>query len=320
MQASDRLLEWASSRTDGSWDQLKSAVTWLWNELEPTRSSSPSMLVRNLSILGHVEISWAKNQWSVCAPRLVRLPGILHYGVLAGFRTRRFIDHVLDLADREDDYSVVVDSVNQQDAPTAYFVGATTSGDLYAFARAINVPIVEGLTDAILTRLPTLSDQLKNAPLAPPPPGEAEQFDAKALRWVPVSGSRPAHLERVNHFGRYITLFPATSSEWREVDLDLGVFAELQARQIQVVEWQQDAVAGTLRVRRETHLPLLQARALALASGLLPAPTGAWHAYANIGLAESEAVCRSLGQAMMATPGARASKSGGAPVGTQTRG
>src|SRR5579859_7061796 len=118
----DLLLEWASERGDGTWQQLRDAHEWL-DDRTSTRGwwPMPGWSARMLSTLGHIEIDWTAGVWAASAPVLTLLPSAGAHALLTGGRTRTLVQRLRPaIWDEAEDVFLIEHA--QQHAPTALLV------------------------------------------------------------------------------------------------------------------------------------------------------------------------------------------------------
>lgn len=289
----DLLLHWMSERGAGSWQQFKAAYEWLFAGVPGARS--PSVVMRTLDALGHVEMAWATGRWTVAPPVLVALPLGGMYASLVGARTARIEGTLTDLDEGLDDIDAVVETVRQRAAPTAVFVGGGAWEDLEAAAHALGATFAPRFPESLARRLPPLA-RPKGPPQSELPDG-FEWFDAGDLRWR-TGTSSSLGLRQYTHFG-VTSHYWNDGSGWREVDKDSGRYLELERRGRNILRFERDGVSGRLQVPMEAPLPRLQARVAATCSGIAPWTSGGLLEYLNVPLEIAGTLAQSLGQRLI---------------------
>ncbi len=91
------MLRWMSEIGTGRVRDLRGRLEWLartedygigWNDT--------GLWVRDISLLGHAEVDWARDRWATACPALVRLPSADGLAVLAGARRRETLARLAD--------------------------------------------------------------------------------------------------------------------------------------------------------------------------------------------------------------------------------
>src|SRR5438876_70322 len=120
----DLLLEWASERGSGSWQQFRDAHEWLLEDAPASQwRPTPGWSARMLSTLGHIEIDWQAGVWAASAPVLTLLPSAGGHALLTGGRTRALRDR-LGPAVWDEASDVYLHEHPQRNAPTALLIAA----------------------------------------------------------------------------------------------------------------------------------------------------------------------------------------------------
>src|SRR4051812_2564587 len=154
----DLLLAWLSEKGSGSWPELKAAHDWLTRDEEgpPSRAWT---VARDLSALGHLEISWADGgSWSAAPPVLTLIPNTGR-ALLTGARTRELFDPVTEqgrLADAIDELNLFLDPWDQREGPTTVTIGLDRETDAESLAEALDIPYTFAVAEQIARLLPTL--------------------------------------------------------------------------------------------------------------------------------------------------------------------
>lgn len=302
--SSELMLEWMSETGTGDVRQLRERLVWLFRteDVPATRTASGRWL-RDLSTLGHAEIDWQNNRWSICPPVVTRLPAADGTAVLVGCRRQ-------SLLDRLDDSPFLVTRVvkppsgHDLQGPDSVFLQYDDVQSLAREAEGIGATYVGCTAERLGGRLNRIGPGL---PTAPPAFGNQtlERLeDPTTASYVPANGSTAQKdgLYRVTLQGRLAHLY-LLDGHWYRSELAEGLFLEFAARNMSVIRWRPDpghgrSDIGTVFVDWGAPLPPLQSRALALCSGLPPRFSGTARTaiFVNVPLAVANAVASSLGQ------------------------
>ena len=66
----DDFLLWLSEEAAGTWDAFKDAHSWIFGRSADHALRKPSWTAHLLGTLGHLEMSWERQRWSVTRPCL----------------------------------------------------------------------------------------------------------------------------------------------------------------------------------------------------------------------------------------------------------
>ncbi|HEU5252056.1 MAG TPA: hypothetical protein VFU16_01855 [Solirubrobacterales bacterium] len=293
----DLLLEWASERGFGSWAQFREAYAWLERESEMAPWETASLVARQMSALGHIEVDWRRRSWAAAPPVLTLLPSAGAHALLTGGRTRELCDRLaMALADRDDLYGL--DPVEQPLAPSAILIACEDERAMRKLASALGIESAYSVSSQLAEILPPLRAYLDLAGSTPAPRGYGVQaLDLADLSWRDVEEDREPGLYRYQApDGRRFRLVEATGSVF-DVDLAIGAFAALAiAGETGRLKWFRASLNGELQVPLRTPLPTLHARALALCSGFAPERHGRSLVYLNVPEKVARAVAGSLAQ------------------------
>lgn len=298
----DLVLHWLSEVGRGSARELRDTVTWLARTSDETASRAASgRWLRDMSALGHAEVDWSHDAWSVSPPVITRLPASDGTAVLAGARRR----HALEALDSCDvallrhrpvtaagDLALPHTLMIQYDDPTALTAAARSSGAEYVGCAAFN----------IARRLPPLQLGARAAPPADANDTLERMNDSETGVQFARAASDSDGLYRLTLQGKRTHLY-RRDSEWYHCDLSAGVFLDYARRGRAATRWRPERDScygriGTFFVDWGAPMPALHARALTLCSGLPPRFSGAAHTaiYGNVPETIAQAVTRSLSQ------------------------
>src|SRR5262249_39933627 len=123
-----------------------------------------------------------------------------------------------------------------------------------------------------------------------------ERLDVPTDRWRPVESDKEPGLYRYEYRGRELR-WVDEGGEPHRVDFSLGAYCELRRlRTSDVLKWEELAVTGTLSVPLAAPLPVLQARAATMCSGLAPRRRAHMLRYENVPHRIAGAIADSLDQ------------------------
>lgn len=294
----DELFGWASERGSGDLTSFGKTFEWARRRAEPgwqprDRVAARNRYLRDLSVLGFLEVDRPAGRWAVAPTTVTSLPSS-DIGIIIGSRTPALLQ-ALD----GDDVSSLVDirEVRQHQVPRAILVRPRHRGALSALADAIGAVQVSCSARLIAARLPRLDEGEWSEAWAPEvPTDEIERFDTSLLQFVPA-GSRPDDgLIRYTEFGQTKFLI-GDRGAWRAVRRDVGIFLALARDNRTVLEWRRRN-GGELRVPRAVRLPALHERVAVLCLGTLPAEDGPSLVYGNVPDDIASAVSSTLEQSV----------------------
>ena len=268
MTAGDDLLMWASETGSGPWGQLRDTAAYL-ARVHDTRDR-PWYLAAPLSDLGHLDLSWSTERWSVADPALVMARGCGLSAYLVGARPRRMLERFRDAADAQDVYPF---EIPQGKAPRALFAKCASVESGQALADRLGIPLLFDPSTALAESVPRIDPS--ELELASPVPIEdtLEQFDPQSCRWVPTVDRDQPGLYRTDLYGRSIFRIKRVG-QWYKADQATGQLLVLSDRS-DLLRWSRPSVdwakPSLLEVPSWLALPQLVDRALVAASGLLPA-------------------------------------------------
>lgn len=292
MSAGDDLLMWASETGSGPWGQLRDTAAYLARVHDT--GDRPWYLAAPLSDLGHLDLSWSSERWSVADPALVMARGCGLCAYLVGARPRRMLERFQDAADAQDVYPF---EIPQGNAPTALFVKCASVESGQALADRLGIPLLFDPSSALAQRVQRIEPS--ELELASPVPIEdtLERFDPQSCRWVETVYRDQDGLYRTDLYGR--SIFRLNRDDlWFKVDQATGQLLVLSDRS-DLLHWSRPsadwAKPSLLEVPSWLALPQLVDRALVAASGLLPTRMRGRRVYRNVSRVVATTLAERLG-------------------------
>jgi hypothetical protein len=297
----DLMLRWMSETGAGSVADLRTKLAWLAHtEDVPASRAATGRWVRDISALGHAEVAWQADRWSVAPPVVTPLPCSDGTAVLAGSRRTGLVEK-LERAD-------VSVTIYQPEAgpeslpgPAAVFVQYDDLDGLKAAAIEAGLTYSACSARMLAQRLPSvqLGDEA-------PPPATAnltlQRFSPDKMAFLPT-GAEQDGLYRVRLHGSLRHLYRLNGT-WHDCDRASGTFIEYaRVGRLSVIRFRQErdypgGPVGSVFIDEESPLPALHARALTMCSGLPPHVSQAARTttYANVPATVAFAVAESLRQ------------------------
>ena len=198
----DLLLEWASERGTGSWQQFRDAHDWI-AEAYPGDSWRPTsgFTARRLTTLGHIEIDWQHGLWAVAPPLLTILPAAGAHALLTGARTRALMDRLAE--ETVHDPCLYVTQSAQRLAPHAILIACEDETNIESLAQRLGIGYEFSVSDRLSAVLPGLRSYLALAATTPAPRDYGvARLDLQALSWMDAEDDRGPGLYRYDAFGR----------------------------------------------------------------------------------------------------------------------
>lgn len=288
------LLRWLSENRCGPWGALKSVANWLLPGQEYV-----SRVVDDLSSLGHLEMDWAQEQWTVAPPAVVTLPFSGLRAVLAGRRLPPLIEAIAS-GEVFEDLDIWVDERTQKGGPDVIYFSTSRQLDIPTLAARLGVQFSDYPALRLVRALPMVGQDGAESP--PPVVESGEQWDGIAMRWRPLEKSGHAGLFRVDAYGRWRHVLSKDGVRYWHTDLSAGRYAELARVGRSVVTYQAEGISGTLVVPVNVPLPTLHARVATLCTGTLPSNDGKVLRYRNVPPVLAQAIATSVGQVLPAMP------------------
>jgi hypothetical protein len=287
------LLDWASERGHGSWQEFRDAHDWLFEGAD--RRPQPGTTAHAFSILGHLEVDWQEGRWAAAPPVLTLLPRAGEHAVLTGARTRA-LSNALEAAtaDKEDFFC---ERYPQEWGPDAQFVAGRDETALEGLATGLGIAYEPCISDRLAQVLPPLDSFISLARSTPAARGYGvRRFHVKTLLFAPTDDDSTPGLYQYGVNRRRVYRWHDESGSHYALDFATGIYAELRRSGCNELRYVRDNINGTLTVPFRAQLPALHARAAALCSGLMPSLTrGRWH-YPNVPRPTARRIAKSLGQ------------------------
>ena len=286
------LLQWVSERGSGSWGEFRDAFRWA---LPDARAGGAQSCMRRLTTLAQIEIDWDSGTWAAAPTVVTLLPSAGGHGLLAGARTGRLRALLADGLDEAP--HVFAFFREQEDAPDVCFIACDSEEDLSQLAIQLGIPFEHSVADRVATLLPPIDAMLAERASTPGVPDlGVDRFDVVVDRWRPVESDTEPGLYRYEHRGRELRWVDDERRPYR-VEFALGAYCELRRlRNSETLHWMELPVNGTLSVPLKAPLPVLQARAATMCSGLAPSRYASVLRYENVPHRIAEAIAASLEQ------------------------
>jgi hypothetical protein len=251
--------------------------------------------MRALATLGHVEMDWDAGAWAAAPAVVTLLPSAGGHGLLTGARTGRLRSLVADGLDEAP--HVFAFFHEQEDAPDVCFIACDSEADLNDLAAELGIPFEHSVADRLASLLPSIDAMLAERLSTPGVPDlGVDRLDVLADRWRPVESDSEPGLYRYEYRGRQLRWIDEERRPHR-VELALGAYCELRRlSKSDVLNWMELPVNGTLSVPLSAPLPVLQARAATMCSGLAPQRHAGVLRYENVPRRIAQAIAASLDQ------------------------
>lgn len=303
----DQFLEWLSEQGTGSWDDFKASHAWLFGQSPDMAWRKPGRTAHLLSTLGHLEMSWEQERWSVARPCLVNITNAGGIAVLTGSRPRSLLRRLEAETGAESDLEVMLIPVTPPEGPEVIYLQYEGEADLQRLTNSIGARFERYASRSLLKIVPSLEAAISGSRIsADPPKGfDLARFIPSTLRWDAVLSPNSPGLFRYRAYGhdRY---WLRRGGRTREVDKDYGMWAALGMESRHVIAHRASGFTGTLIVPMSVPLPLLHARAAVLCSGQPPfreTATRTLH-YINVSQKVARQLAQSLDQNLKEEPGA----------------
>lgn len=289
MNEHDYFLNWVSEKGSGTFSELKDTWDWIRDSMREglwsrTGSRKAWYELTDLASLGHIETSWeGRKEWAVAPPVLTMLPNSGCRSILAGARNRALVDvdglrngigqGRLHLALEEVGNRVDAEVLPQYrgNGPAAIVITGETPADLETLAGLSGIEFTFSISEELADILPPLRLYSEMWQPFPMPQGhEIEVLDPDRLRWIVIREEEPADpgLYAVNMSKDFVHVLQLAPGKTVKASREYGVY--------ELLRWEERTVLDYSVSRRElwvpvaARLPLLQARAATLTSGMLP--------------------------------------------------
>ena len=295
------MLRWMSETGAGSVADLREKLAWLAHtEDVPASRAATGRWIGDMSALGHAEVAWQADQWSVTPSVITPLPCSDGTAVLAGSRRTGLVKR-LEHADVSVTTYQAEAGPGSLPVPVAVFVQYDDLDGLRAAAVEAGLAYSACSARMLAERLPIV--QL-GAEAPPPTFGNAtlQRFNPDEMAFLPA-GAEHDGLYRIRLHGSLRHLYRLNST-WYDCERAAGTFIEYaRVGRLSVLRFREErdypgGPVGSAFIDGESPLPALHARALTMCSGL-PAQTSQaarTTMYANVPATVAAAVAESLHQ------------------------
>ena len=285
----DFVLNWVSEKGSGTFAEFKETWDWvresmtegLWSR---TGSRKAWVELTDLGSLGHIEISWeGRKEWAVAPPVLTMLPNSGCRSILAGSRNRALVDvdglrdgsgqGILHSALDEVGNSVDAEVLTQYrgNGPAAIVIAGETPADIQKVAELSGIEFTYSISEELADIFPPLHRYTEKWESFPMPQGhEIEVMDSERLRWIKVREEEPQEpgLYSVNMTKDFVHVLQIAPGKTVRASREFGVYELFRWEGRKVLQY--SAARRELWVPVAARLPILQARAVTLTSGMLP--------------------------------------------------
>lgn len=279
----DLLLEWASEKGDGDWQQFRSAWDWLQSKSEPHRPSDAAnkawITGASLAALGHLEMTWdGAGSWAVAPSVITMLPDSGGRALLTGARSRLLYQpgnaeqgQRGAVADAAEELDIWIDDIPRRDGPTSVLIACSRPEDAERLASHCGIAYTYSVSEQLSAMLPPLAAYTGLWQPGRLPQGfPVERFDLESLRWLEQLTDEPDSpgLYRAKTYSAHVHVLVTATGLQLRASRDHAVF--------EVLRWDEHTVLAYDERRREMwvpvacRLPLQHERAAVLCSGQLP--------------------------------------------------
>jgi len=291
MSAGDDLLMWASEVGSGTWGHLRDTAAYLARVHDT--GDRPWYLATPLSDLGHLDLSWTAERWSVANPALVMSRGCGICVYLVGARPRRLLQRLDVAADSLDVYPF---EIAQGRAPSALFEKCASVDSAQDLADRLGIPLLFDPSSSLAETVPSIDPSGLERAAPVPVEDTLERLDPASCKWIAAVDREEPGLYRTDLYGRSIFRL-RRGDQWYKVDQAAGQLLVLGDRS-DLLRWSRPSLdcarPSLLEVPTWLALPQLVERALVAASGLLPRREPGRRLYSNV----SRAVATTLAERM----------------------
>lgn len=302
----DELLQWASEAGSGKWEALRAAAGHVARK--HGLRTRPWTLARDLSKLGHLDIDWETQGWSIASPTMNVVPGLGLCVVLTGSRPYYLIQRFRDATNDRDVFDFTMrQPKTHNSAPAAIFAKCASLDVAKEVATRMGANLVFDPSTSLAASMPSLDDQDLQRTSPPDLDLDTEWFNPHEVEWkecesrgTPVEG---LYRQQLTERRRYLWY---GAGRWSKIDFSYGQFRALRDTGQHVMEWTEEAANGSMASRLEVHkdvrLPDVAERALTICDGRVPVVPDVSHTgylrYSNV----SERVCQLISQKLGQTP------------------
>lgn len=260
MKEDDDLLQWLSFRQSGSRKDLPEAQL---------AGRQPALVLWRMAVLAHIEIQ-PPGRWSVVPPTLAGLgdDGHEYAAILCGARTRGVVAKLRRACDA---LAAGVDELEIDSQPSRIRVRAYRPGALERIADQADLAYQPDAGFALLAALPAIGNwPRERIPAIAGRAARVTRFSRKQLRWIDASLDEAAiSAKGLFHIRRdwdAVTVLKRGADCHCSIDTAAGRLAI--ARGLKLARF--DAASGRFEIPAALTPPAIMARALTLASGIVP--------------------------------------------------
>ena len=304
----DLLLSWMSATGSGSVRDLRRRVQWMARTSDADDSAqAAARWVRDMSTLGHCEVDWQADRWSIGPAALAVLPCSDGQAVLVGSRRAALLERLEDSSLWPERF-VQKPSADDLPMPATILASYDSYDSLAVEAARIGATFAGCAGVRLAARLPRVR---VGATAAPPSWSSTtlERFEGLSrpyfrLAAIPPAEPAPDGLYRMEVLGRHAYLL-LRDGAWHHCERAEGVYLELARRGETTLRYRHDSAGypecGSFFVDWGAPLPPLQARALVLCSGKVPrfGQAGQTTIYSNVPVKVAHLVADSLMQKLV---------------------
>lgn len=303
----DLLLSWMSATGSGSVRDLRRRIQWMAGTADADSSAqAATRWIRDMAVLGHCEVDWRADRWSVAPAAVSVLPCSDGRAVFVGSRRAALMAR-LDDCELWIDRVAHVPSGNELPMPTAILASYDSYESLANEAAHIGAAFVGCAAMRLAARLPKVGVDGAGAPPSWSNTTLERFEDLNYPHFKPVTlpvGKAPDGLYRMKALGRHVYRL-VRNGTWHQCGRAEGVYLELAQRGESALRYRPDTDgypgSGSVFVDRGAPLPTLQARALTLCSGQVPrcGQAGQTTIYDNVPVKVARLVAESLMQKLV---------------------
>jgi hypothetical protein len=279
-----------SEEQTGTWEAFKEAHDWIFDE-DP-KPPSPSWTARAMSDLGHAEFDWVRRRWAIAPTVIGYLPPGPMLAVVTGGRHRE-LTRLMRARIRSDEFDVVQFQVKQVNLPSSYFL-AGRRDEVSRLAVDLGLSFIDDAASLLSRALPTIDASLGPGSLVAGGGQLPHRFDATSLGWKATTNAKDPGLYRFESFGGPAFEYVDEAGRHHSVDKYVGQYLELARLRKTVLRY--SGTSQTLSVPADIRLPVLQARAATLCTGLVPEYSHGSLSYPGVPWHVAYAIATSLNQ------------------------
>ncbi|MFD8790953.1 hypothetical protein [Streptomyces vinaceus] len=278
MEIGNLLLRWASEIGGGRIADFKTAAARTARSRGlRVRDGAEGRWLRDVSALGHLDVDWRRNVWSVAPPVVTPLPYSDGLAAVAGRRTADTEKRAGAACDEGMELHRVPNETAAGDIPVpdTLLVEYESAASLRGHAKDLGCSFVSCSALRLFEVLPDLEE---GPPAAPPAPGNiltVEVYRPEERRYEPAPAYSADGLYRWRSADWARLVQVRRGAEWLSTEHENGVYLEHARLGNRVMRWRADpgtgrGLTGRLAVDWGAPLPPLHARAAVLCTGLQP--------------------------------------------------